>query len=67
MLCIAYSHFSKERLNKVINIVKNDFFFSKAAEDIKDNIDSILKQRERYFKERLYNDEFFFEKFNIPF
>ncbi|WML35833.1 glycosyltransferase [Clostridium sp. OS1-26] len=67
MLCLAYSHFEKESLIKAINIAKNDYFFSKAAADIKSNIDLIFKQRKKYFKERLYNDEFFFEKFNIPF
>ncbi len=67
MLCIAYSHLGKERLIKVINTAKNDYFFSKAAADIKLNMDLIFKQREKYFKERFYNDEFFFKKFNIPF
>lgn len=67
MLCIAYSHFGKERLVKAIDIAKNNFFFSSVSEDIKLNLDLILKQREKYFKERMYNDDFFFEKFNIQF
>lgn len=67
MLCIAYSHFKKERIIKTINIAKNDFFFSTASADIKKNLDLILKQREQYFKERVYDDDFFFEKFNILF
>lgn len=67
MLCLAYSHFEKGRLSKAIDIAKNDYFFSKAAEDIKLNIDLIFRQRKKYFKERLYNDEFFFKKFNISF
>lgn len=67
MLCLAYSHLKKERLIKAISIAKKDYFFSKAAEDIKFNIDLIFKQREKYFKERVYNDEFFFEKFDISF
>lgn len=66
-LCLAYSHFKKERLIKTINIVKNDYFFSKAANDISINAESILRQREKYFKERKYSDDFFFRKFNIPF
>ncbi|WML35835.1 glycosyltransferase [Clostridium sp. OS1-26] len=66
-LCLAYSHFEKERLIKVIQIVKNDYFFSTAAADIRSSSDLILKQREKYFKERMYNDDFFFRKFNIHF
>lgn len=66
MLCIAYSHFSKGRLIKAIQIAKNDFFFSTALSDIKVNLDLIIKQREKYFKERMYDDNFFFQKFNIP-
>lgn len=67
MLCLAYSHFKKERLIKTIDIAKNDFFFSTAASDIKLNKDLILMQREKYFKERIYTDDFFFQKFNILF
>lgn len=67
MLCIAYSHFAKRRLIKAIQIAKNDLFFSTALADIKLNLDLIIKQREKYFKERMYDDNFFFEKFNIPF
>lgn len=66
-LCLAYSHFRKERLIKTIEILKSDYFFSTAIEDIKSNAELILKQREKYFKERVYNDDFFFKKFNINF
>ncbi|MBC2580275.1 glycosyltransferase [Clostridium sp. DJ247] len=67
ILCLAYSHFGKERLSKTINILKNEYSFSTAASDIKLNSELILKQREKYFNERIYNDDFFFKKFNIPF
>lgn len=67
MLCLAYSHFGKKRLIKTIEIAKNDFFFSSAAANIKFNADLILRQREKYFKERMHNDDFFFEKFTIEF
>ncbi|MCH5138484.1 hypothetical protein JMF89_14930 [Clostridiaceae bacterium UIB06] len=67
MLCLAYSHFAKERLSKAISIAKNDCFFSKASNELKLNIDLIFKQREKYFRERVYDDEFFFKKFHIPF
>ncbi len=67
ILCLAYSHFRKERIIKIIDILKNDYSFSMAAADIKCNEELIFKQREKYFKERIYNDDFFFEKFKIPF
>ncbi|MTK13377.1 MAG: glycosyltransferase, partial [Clostridiaceae bacterium] len=50
ILCLAYSHFKKERIIKVINILKNEHSFSIASEDIKSNTEPILKQREKYFK-----------------
>ncbi|WML35841.1 galactosyltransferase-related protein [Clostridium sp. OS1-26] len=67
MLCLAYSHFRKERIIKIIDIAKNHQFYSSVAEDIKLNMNLIIKQREKYFKERVYDDDFFFERFNIYF
>lgn len=67
ILCLAYSHFRKERIIKIIDILKNDYSFSMAAADIKRDEELIFKQREKYLQERIYNDDFFFEKFNIPF
>lgn len=66
-LCIAYSHFKKQRIIKTIETVKNNFLFPTAANDIKLNLDLILKQREKYLTERVYDDDFFFKKFMIPF
>lgn len=67
MLCIAYSNFEKDRIIKVIKIAKGHLFFSQAAADLKLNEDKIFNQRKKYFKERKYDDNFFFEKFNILF
>lgn len=67
ILCLAYSHFGKERIIKIIDILKNDYSFSIASADIEHNAEQIFKQREKYLKERKYNDDFFFKKFNIPF
>ncbi|MTK13374.1 MAG: glycosyltransferase [Clostridiaceae bacterium] len=67
MLCMAYSHFGKKNLTKAIQIAKNDYFFSTAASDIRFNSHLILKQREKYLNERIFNDDFFFNKFNIQF
>jgi glycosyltransferase involved in cell wall biosynthesis len=67
LICLAYSHFKKDRLLKTIDIAKKDFYFKNAAVMIKDNEELILNQRKKYFKERKYDDEFFFNKFNIEF
>lgn len=66
-LCMAYSHFGIDRLRKIIHLTKKESNFSIASEEIKKNEELILNQREKYFKERIYSDDFFFKKFNIPF
>jgi glycosyltransferase involved in cell wall biosynthesis len=66
-LCLAYSHFGLHRLEKTIHLAKYEYGFSDAASQIKKNADMILKQREKYLNERKLSDDFFFEKFNIPF
>jgi GT2 family glycosyltransferase len=67
MLCTAYCHFKKSRIAKIVDTVKNNYFFYTASDNIKFNIDLIFKWREKYFNERLHSDDFFFDKFNIPF
>ncbi|MBP2031535.1 GT2 family glycosyltransferase [Clostridium algifaecis] len=67
MLCIAYSHFKKERIIKTINIANKNLLFTDAAKNIKVNFNSILKQREKYLNERIHDDDYFFKKFMIPF
>jgi glycosyltransferase involved in cell wall biosynthesis len=67
ILCLGYSHFGKERLTKTISMMKNEYAFSSAAADIKAQSELILKQREKYFRERMHDDNFYFEKFKIPF
>lgn len=64
-LCLAYSHFNKKRITKIIDILKTYDSFSDAAIQIKQKQDLIFKQREKYFNERINDDDFFFEKFNI--
>lgn len=67
MLCIAYSHFGEERLEKTIKIAKKEPYFFVASEMIKKNKELILNQREKHFKNRIHHDDFFFNKFNILF
>lgn len=66
-LCLAYSHFSKERIIKTIDAIKYNYYFSHAIADIKKNMDLILEQREKYLNERIYDDDYFFKKFDILF
>lgn len=66
-LCLVYSHFNKKRIAKTIDTIKYNYYFSDAKTQIKQNMNLILKQREKYFNERIYDDDYFFKKFNIPF
>ncbi|WIF95778.1 glycosyltransferase [Caminicella sporogenes] len=66
LLCIAYSHMEYKNLAKVINFAKKDPFFSSAMAKILLNKD-LLDLRELFFKNRIYDENFFFEKFKIPF
>jgi glycosyltransferase involved in cell wall biosynthesis len=66
-LCMAYSHFNLKRLEKSIQISKHRPGFSYAASQIRQNYDLILQYRNKCLRERKHDDNFFFEKFNIPF
>lgn len=66
-LCLAYYHFSKNRIIKTIDTIKHNYYFPNAIADMKKNMDLILNQREKYFNERIYDDDYFFKKFGIPF
>lgn len=66
-LCLVYSHFSKKRIIKTIDTIKHNYYFPNAKAGLKQNMDLILKQREKYLNERIYDDDYFFKKFNIPF
>lgn len=65
-LCMIYSHFSDKHLSKALNIACNHYAFSKAASKFILN-ENLLKQREEYFNKRKYNENYFFQKFNILF
>lgn len=64
-LRMAYSHFNQNRVDKLINMMKD---YPNHNEIMNKIINSdTLKQREDYFKNRLYDDCWFFNKFNIHF
>ncbi|OBR94101.1 undecaprenyl-phosphate 4-deoxy-4-formamido-L-arabinose transferase [Clostridium ragsdalei P11] len=67
MLCMAYSHFKKQRILKTINLINSYSYFPIVVSSIKSNLDLIFTQREKYFKERIHDDDFFFKKFMISF
>lgn len=66
-ICLACSHFGIERLKKVMDIVKADYYFFTAASEIDRTSGLIVNQRNKYMKERVYDDDYFFKKFNIFF
>nr|WP_318010975.1 glycosyltransferase [Clostridium estertheticum] len=66
-ICLACSHFEIDRLKKVMDIARRDYYFFTAAREINKNSGLILSQRNKYMKERIYDDEYFFKKFNVLF
>ncbi|MCZ8516400.1 glycosyltransferase [Paenibacillus filicis] len=61
---MAYSHFSEDRIQrckKLITYSNADHIESLVIED------GVLEQRHQYFSRRKYTDDWFMEKFNIPF
>jgi hypothetical protein len=63
---MACSHFSTENLVKALNIARNNDAFSSSAAKLMLN-ENLMKQREEYFRKRKYEEDYFFEKFNISF
>ncbi|OZM56966.1 glycosyl transferase family 2 [Lottiidibacillus patelloidae] len=64
LLRMAYSHFSKARIKKCLSLITNA-----NAETIKEKVlaSDVMEQREKYNKLRKYSDDWFMEKFKIPF
>ncbi|MBU3143983.1 glycosyltransferase family 2 protein [Clostridium sp. CF012] len=66
-ICLACSHFEMGRLKKVMDIAKRDYYYFDAASEINKNSGLIVSQRNKYAIERIYDDEYFFNKFNVLF
>jgi GT2 family glycosyltransferase len=64
-LRMAISHFNLERLNKVINTMQGYPNFKQIQERLAQS--DAFTQRADYFKSRLHDDDWFFNKFNIAF
>lgn len=64
-LRMAVSHFNETRINKVLALIQKS---PKAYETItKVLLSTSLEQRKKYLESRRYDDDWFFNKFNIPF
>ena len=63
-LRMAYSHFNQERINKCKSLIE----YSEPLDIQQQMLQSdILKQRSHYLSRRKYDDNWFMEKFEIPF
>lgn len=65
MLRMAFSHFSKGRLEKVIDLVRANSRPEKLLQKVLKG--GALAQRRDYFNRREYDDDWFFNKFKIAF
>jgi glycosyltransferase involved in cell wall biosynthesis len=64
LMRLAYSHFNVQRIEKCKKLIK----FSNSAKIESQVLQSnVLKQRRYYFVRRKYDDEWFMNKFRIPF
>ncbi|MHB1125667.1 MAG: glycosyltransferase family 2 protein [Bacillota bacterium] len=64
LLRMAFSHFNPQRIAKVIGLVKNLPNFERVITDLL--LGDVLEQRRRYAKRRVYGDDWFMTRFNIP-
>lgn len=65
LLRMAYSHFSSDRIARVLELIKHHPGSGRVARRVLES--DVLDQRKRYFNRRQRNDDWFFNKFRIPF
>jgi glycosyltransferase involved in cell wall biosynthesis len=65
-LCLSYLHFDYNNLVKTLELFKSRSGFNIAFTNLIINED-LLKRRKEYFVKRKFDENYFFEKFNIPF
>lgn len=63
-LCMAYSHFDLKNLAIALEIASDNYSFASAAAKVMINED-LMNQRKEYFNKRIFNENYFFEKYNI--
>ncbi|MHB1421366.1 MAG: glycosyltransferase family 2 protein [Bacillota bacterium] len=64
LLRMAFSHFNSQRIAKVIRVVKNLPNFERVIADLL--LGDVLEQRRQYTSRRVYGDDWFMTRFNIP-
>jgi glycosyltransferase involved in cell wall biosynthesis len=64
LLFMTFLHFEAENLIKVIQLKKNQVLFSRCFSELLLNRE-LIQKRESYLSNRIYNEKYFFEKFNI--
>lgn len=64
LMRMAYSHFNGDRIEKCKKLIKNSDPDKIVGEVLASDV---LKQREYYLSKRKYDDNWYMEKFNIPF
>lgn len=65
LICLAYSHFSYQRLAKALDLVRNHALFPGVLARVM--LSDIHRQRADYLARRVHPDDYFFEKFGIDF
>ncbi|MBW9152825.1 glycosyltransferase family 2 protein [Clostridium estertheticum] len=65
-LCMVYLHFDTHNLAIAFNIARKNYCFSSQAVKIMLNED-LMSKRKEYFIKRTFDENYFFQKFNIPF
>jgi glycosyltransferase involved in cell wall biosynthesis len=65
LLRMNFLHLSTTRINKSINLLKEQYFFNAAITAVV--LSNVWHIRKRYLLQRKFDDDWFFEKFNIPF
>lgn len=63
---MVYSHFNQDNLAKAIALCKHYWCFSEALAQVMLN-EEMVKERKENFNKRIYDENYFFEKFNIKF
>lgn len=63
-LTIAFLHFNKERIEKCKQLLRYKYTKRIESQLIKDGV---LRKREQYEKKRQFDDDWYFQKFRIPF
>ena len=65
MIYMAFAHFKKERISKVLDMVKSYPTFSKLLTEV--IFSDVWEQRSNLISVRKYDDDWFFKKFGINF